>query len=97
MFFALFIASTSLALGLIVFGEFEARTPRPRRISKLVFLLGSTALVAQFAGTGWALAWVGVLFSLGLSVHAWWTRRNGIRFSRPEPRAKYYALRGWNE
>lgn len=97
MFFALFVASTLLALGCMVFGEFEARTPLPRRISKLIFLLGSTALVAQLAGTAWALGWVGLLFGSGLSVHRWWTRRNGIDFLRPEPRAKYEALRGWNK
>lgn len=97
MFFALFVASTLLALGCMVFGEFEARTPLGRRIGKLIVLLVSTALVAQFVGTGWALGWVGLLFGLGLGVHTWWTRRHGIDFLRPEPRAKYEMLRGWNK
>lgn len=97
MFFPLFVASTLLALGCMVFGEFETRTPLPLRITKLIVLLGSTALLTQVAGPGWALAWVGFMFGAGLSVHAWWTRRNGIAFLHPEPRAKYYALRGWNE
>jgi hypothetical protein len=33
--------------------------------------------------------------ALGLSVHAWWTRKHGIGFWSAEPRERYRGLRGW--
>lgn len=37
-----------------------------------------------------------IVVALGLTVHGWWTRRNGIRFFSPEPWDRYRALRGWS-
>lgn len=35
------------------------------------------------------------MFVAGLSFHFYWTRKHGIRFWRPDPKEKYYRLRGW--
>lgn len=95
MYFSLFIASALMALGCIVFGAFEVGQSLWIRITKFAVLLGVTALLERTVGQGWALAWVFGMFGVGLGFHTWWTRRNGIDFLRPEPREKYYALRGW--
>ena len=96
MWMELFIAAALLCVGEIVFGRFEEGAPRVRRILKMTIFFGVTALLSRFAGRAAALAWVFGAMALGLSVHAWWTRRHGIRFFAPEPWDRYRALRGWS-
>jgi hypothetical protein len=96
MYFELFIAAALLCLGEIVFGRFEEGSPRVRRILKMTVFFGVTALLSRLAGRAAALAWVFGAMALGLSVHGWSTRRNGIRFFSPEPWDRYRALRGWS-
>lgn len=95
MYFPLFIAATLMAAGCMIFGHFELHTPLWRRLSKLIAFLGITAIIANLAGTAAALVWIFVMFGIGLGFHTWWTRKHGIGFLSAEPRAKYYALRGW--
>jgi O-antigen/teichoic acid export membrane protein len=61
----------------------------------VVVFLALTAGVSAAWGREAALAWIGVVFTLALALHGWWTRRNGIRFLDPEPWDRYRALRGW--
>ena len=95
MYFELFIAAALLCVGNIVFGRFEAEQARVRRVAKAIVFFGVTALLSRYAGQAAALAWVLGAMALGLSVHAWWTRKHGIRFLDPEPWDRYRALRGW--
>lgn len=96
MYLELFIASTLLCVGNIVFGRFEAEAARVRRIAKVVVFLGLTAAVSTLWGREAALAWVFGGLGLGIGVHAWWTRSHGIGFFDPEPWDHYRALRGWS-
>ena len=96
MYFELFIAAALLCLGEIMFGRFEEGTSRARRIRKMVVFFGVTALLSRYAGRTAALTWIFAAMAAGLSVHAWWTRRNGIAFFSPEPWDRYRALRGWS-
>lgn len=96
MYVQLFVAATLMAIGLILFGHFERYTPIWRRLSKLVLLFGTTALLHRFAGPMWSWLWIFGLFGLGLGVHAWWTHKHGIGLLSAEPQDKYYALRGWH-
>jgi hypothetical protein len=91
------IYSTILALGNILMGHFEEKTPLWRRVLKFFVLMGIFIWVdAQFGRT--AFYW-----ALGLSctvpvliVHAWWLpKKKGINGWTAEPKEKYYALRGW--
>jgi hypothetical protein len=95
MYLELFLASTLLCVGNIVFGRFEAETARVRRVAKVVVFLAATAAISRTWGREAALAWVVGGMALGVGVHAWWTRRHGIGFLDPEPWDRYAALRGW--
>jgi hypothetical protein len=95
MWLSLFAASVMLNLGQILFGRFEQGMPASRRIRKLTLFLGLTAACAHRWGAPAALAWVAIAGAAGLAFHAWWTRRHGIEFWRPEPYARYCELRGW--
>ena len=96
MFLELFLASTLLCVGNIVFGRFEAEQARVRRIAKVAVFLAATAAISSLWGREAALAWVFGGLALGVGLHAWWTRRHGIGFWDPEPWDRYRALRGWN-
>ncbi len=95
MFEDLFIASTMHLIGHIFFGQFEERTSKLRKLTKVAFLLGITALLSSTVGRPWSLLWVVGMFSIGMTFHVWWTIKHGINPWTAEPREKYYALRGW--
>jgi hypothetical protein len=95
MYFELFIAAALLCVGNIVFGRFEADAARVRRIAKVAVFLACTAAISSAWGREAALVWIFAAMALGLSVHAWWTRKNGIGFLDPEPWDRYRDLRGW--
>ncbi len=89
------VASGALVLGLILFGHFEERTPKWRRILKALLFVGITAVLSTTAGHLWAFAWILGGGALGLSVHFGWCRKHGINSWTAEPKTKYYQLRGW--
>ena len=95
MWFELFIAAVILAPASIVFGHFEEKTPKWRKLLKVAIFLGVTALLSATAGRFWALIWVFGLPALGSSVHVWWCRKHGIGVFSAKPRDRYYELRGW--
>lgn len=97
MYMELFIAATLMAVGSILFKRFEERTPPQRGLMKLVFLLVTTGLITFFVGSVWGFLWTVGMFALGMTFHFWWTLKHGIHPLTAEPRAKYYALRGWAE
>ena len=96
MFLELFVAAAALACGQALFSQFEERTPPWRRLLKVAFLLGGTAVLSWTLGRAWALGFVAALFAAGITVHIWFTRKHGIDPFTAEPREKYYHLRGWN-
>ena len=95
MYFELFVASTFIAVGCIIFGRFEEGTARWRRLLKLAFFIGVTGFLSQIAGRTGALLWIFGAGVLGLSFHIWWCKKHGIGVLSAEPKEKYYQLRGW--
>jgi hypothetical protein len=81
--------------GLIVFGHFEAGTPKWRKLLKHAVILGLTYALYATVGRPWSWLWLLFMGALGTTVHFWWTRKHGIHPFTAEPREKYYALRGW--
>lgn len=95
MYPELFFAALLHLIGHAVFGHFEAYSSVTRKLSKIAFNLGLTALIALTLGRPWSFIIPLAFMVLGLSVHFWWTRKHGINFWTAEPREKYFALRGW--
>jgi hypothetical protein len=84
------------ALGHILFGHFEERTPRWRKLAKFIILTGVFVLVSATAGREWFFALLGLAAVAVTVVHAWLLPvRYGINGWTAEPWEKYYALRGW--
>ena len=91
------IVATLFAVGNVLFGHFEERTPRWRRVLKILVVLGITALVARTAGRPWSFLFIALLVAAPLVIHGWWLPRHGINGWTGEPKARYWALRGWGE
>jgi hypothetical protein len=94
MFLTLYIAAALHLLGALVFGHFEEKTSLARKISKVVFMQGTAALLFLVVGY-WNLVFIIGMLAIGLTFHMWWTRKNGIHPLTAEPRERYYQLRGW--
>jgi hypothetical protein len=83
------------AVGNILFGHFEERTPKWRRILKLFIVTGLVALISSTAGRLWSALLIGAMLTAAAVIHAIWLPKHGINPWTGEPRDKYYALRGW--
>ena len=91
------VVAMMFAVGSIVFGHFEERTPKWRRILKLFALTGLVALISSTLGRVWSVALVAGVVSAAALIHAWWLPKHGIDPWTAEPKDKYYALRGWKD
>jgi hypothetical protein len=89
------LVATIFALGNILFGHFEERTPKWRRVLKVVVFLLVTRIVAVEFGRPWVYLVIAPPLAAALVVHAWWLPRKGINGWTGEPKARYYELRGW--
>jgi hypothetical protein len=95
MFFDLYLAAMIHLLGAIIFKRFEERTPMHKSLRKVVFIHGIAAVLVFTVGRPWSLIWIFGMFGLGLVFHFWWANKHHIHPVTAEPRAEYYALRGW--
>ena len=93
--FEVALVATIFAIGNILFGHFEAETPKWRRVLKVLLMLVLMRVITVQFGRPWALLLLGVLIVFFLIIHAWWLPRNGINGWTGEPKARYYELRGW--
>jgi len=90
------VVATIFAVGNIVFGHWEAETPKWRRVLKFVLVLGLTIAISAALGRRWAFLFLALMGVAALVVHGWWLPyRHGINGWSGEPKEKYYALRGW--
>lgn len=84
------------AVGTILMGHWEERTPKWRRVLKPFVFCGLSVLISATAGRAWFFGFLGLLSAAVLVIHAWWLPfKRGIHGWTGEPREKYYALRGW--
>lgn len=89
------VIASMFAIGNILFGHFEERTPKWRRVLKFFIMTGLIVLISSTAGRAWSIAFVGTLLALVAVIHGWWLPKHGINGLTAEPKDKYYALRGW--
>lgn len=89
------VVASIFAVGNILFGHFEYKTAKWRRIAKFVIITGLTAVIASTGGHAWSAVFITAIAGVGLIAHFIILRRHGIDPWTAEPREKYYALRGW--
>jgi hypothetical protein len=96
IWFDIAIVASLVAVGSILFGHFEEGIPKGRRVFKFVRVLVLTGVLAGVAGRVWLYGLLTVLLGGVAVVHLWWLPKHGINGWTGEPKAKYYALRGWS-
>ncbi len=90
------LVSFVFALGQILFGHFEERTPRLKKLVKFVLVLLIVVSTSFFFGRAIALLLFAVMLSPAIYIHLIYLPKHGINGWTGEPRAAYYKLRGWN-
>ena len=97
LWFEVAVMATVIALGHSLLGHFEERTPKWRKVAKLLGSIGAAVLISATLGRAWFFALFGLGSLFVLYIHAWWLPRHGINGWTGEPKEKYYELRGWKE
>jgi len=97
MWFEVAIVAILLLIGQILFGHFEAETPRWRILLKHALGIVIYTSISYFFGRFWFWFSIAATFGLVLLIHAWWLPKHGINGWTGEPRDKYYELRGWKK
>jgi hypothetical protein len=95
LWFEVAVMASIFAVGNIVFGHFEAGTPKWRRVAKFFVMTGVAVAISAFAGRVWFWTFLAVLFAFVLVVHGLWLPKQGIHPLTGEPRERYYRMRGW--
>ncbi|HSI77933.1 MAG TPA: hypothetical protein VK957_18685 [Lunatimonas sp.] len=97
LWFEIALVSFVFALGNILLGHFEEKTPKSRRVTKFISSLCVVCLLSYFFGRNTALVCLAIAFIPVFIIHLWWLPKKGINGWTAEPREKYYKLRGWKD
>ncbi|MDR6940792.1 hypothetical protein [Mucilaginibacter pocheonensis] len=98
IWFEIAIVSIIYALGNIIFGHFEERTPKARRIGKYILTLVIITSISFFFGRAVAMITLSVFILPVLYIHAYYLpRKKGINGLTGEPKSKYYEFRKWDK
>lgn len=97
MWFEVAITAMLLLAGHILFGHFEERTPRWRKLLKAGLALLLFPAVGYFLGPIWFFVALGLSMLPAIYIHAVWLPKYGINGWTGEPKEKYYQLRGWDK
>ena len=66
------VVATIFAVGNILFGHWQAETPKWHRVLKFVIVLALTVLISTTFGHLWAFLFVGTLVLTAAIVHGFW-------------------------
>lgn len=98
LWFEVAIVSIIYALGNIIFGHFEERTPVLRRVGKYILTLVIVIVISVYAGRSIAMAFLAIFIIPLVYIHAYFLpRKKGINGLTGEPKSKYYEFRKWDK
>jgi hypothetical protein len=97
LWFEIAIVSTTIALGHILLGHFEERTPRARKLLKFLGAMGLVIGLSILLGRAIALTVYGLMFIPVLYIHLVMLPKKGINGWTGKPKSRYYEYRGWDK
>lgn len=98
LWFEIAIVSIIYALGNILMGHFEERTPKVRRVGKYLITVLIVCLISVYLGRAVAMTLLSVLIIPVLYVHGYYLpKKKGINGWTGEPKSKYYDFRNWDK
>ena len=96
--FEIAIVSIIYAVGNMVMGHFEERTPKLRRVGKYILTIIIVCIVSFYFGRSASMIMLAVLFLPILYVHGYYLpKKKGINGWTGEPKSRYYEFRKWNK
>ncbi|MFC0514156.1 hypothetical protein ACFFGT_08100 [Mucilaginibacter angelicae] len=98
LWFEVAVVSIIYALGNIIFGHFEERTPVVRRVGKYLLTLIIVVAISFYIGRPVAMAFLAIFIVPLVYIHAYYLpRKKGINGLTGEPKSKYYEFRKWDK
>src|SRR5690606_29543765 len=95
LWFEVAIVSIVIAMGHILLGHFEERSPRLRKLLKYLFTLTLIVGLSYFFGRTIALSFFAISFIPVLYIHLIFLPQKGINGWTGKPKSKYYEYRKW--
>lgn len=98
LWFEIALVSIIFALGNILLGHFEERTPKIRRVAKYLLTMAVVCGISAAFGRTAALVVLALAFVPVLYIHGYWLpKKKGINGWTGEPKSRYYDFRKWNK
>lgn len=98
LWFEIAIVSMIYALGNILMGHFEERTPKIRRVAKYLLTLLIICGISVFFGRAAAMILLVCFIFPLIYVHGYFLpKKKGINGLTGEPKSKYYEFRNWDK
>ena len=98
LWFEIAMVSIVFAVGNMVMGHFEERTPKLRRVGKYLIILTIVCGISVFFGRPASMTVLGAFLLPMLYVHTYYLpKKKGINGWTGEPKGKYYEFRNWSK
>jgi hypothetical protein len=98
LWFEIAIVSAIFAIGNMVMGHFEERTPKVRRVAKYILVTALICGLSVWLGRPVAMTVLGLTIFPLLYIHGYYLpKKKGINGWTGEPKSKYYEFRKWNK
>jgi hypothetical protein len=98
LWFEIAVVSIIYALGNILMGPFEERTPKVRRVGKYLLTLVIVCGLSVFLGRTAAMVFLAAFIIPLIYIHGYYLpKKLGIHGWTGEPKAKYYDYRKWDK
>ena len=98
LWFEIAIVSSVFAIGNMVMGHFEERTPKIRRVAKYFLVMALICGLSVWLGRPVAMIVLALFIFPLLYIHAYYLpKKKGINGWTGEPKSRYYEFRNWNK
>ena len=98
LWFEIAIVNIIYAIGNIMMGHFEERTPKIRRVGKYILTLIIVCGISVTLGRTVSMLVLGIFVFPVLYIHGYYLpKKKGINGWTGEPKSKYYDFRKWNK
>jgi len=98
IWFEIAVVSIIYALGNILMGHFEERTPKVRRVGKYLLTILVVCLVSVYINRTVAMTILSLFIIPLVYVHGYYlAKKKGINRWTSEPKSKYYEFRNWDK
>jgi hypothetical protein len=98
LWFEIAVVSIVYALGNILLGHFEERTPKARRVGKYILTLVIVCGISVMFGRSVSMIFLSAFILPLVYIHGYYLpKKKGINGWTGEPKAKYYEYRKWDK